>query len=156
MEVGVVGGIGGLMAQEVAVGAGIAQAAEAVASPFAQREGDGAVGIPALDLLYQLAQHFVREPGVLAALQHEGAEPQPVADLAALQYLLRRQPVALRQGRTSDAAVEAVVATMVAYLDESAHEDIASVNLVAHTRGLPEELLYGHRVAGGQQVADAI
>ena len=156
VEEGVVCGVGGLVAQQVAVGAGVAQAAEAVAAALAQREGDGAVGVLALDVLDEAAEHLVGEPGVLAALQHEGAEAQAAADGAALEDLLGGEPVAIDAGRAAYAAVEAVVAAVVADFDQSAHEDIASVDLVAHARGFGHEVVDGHGVAGGQQVADAI
>ena len=87
VQAGVVSRVGGLVAQQVAVGPGLAQAAEAVASAFAKRKGDGAVGKLAPYRGHDVAHHFVGEPRILAPLQHKGAEPQPVARATAVHNL---------------------------------------------------------------------
>ena len=74
MEPFVVGLGGGLVAEEVAVGARVKERLVTLPAPLAQRQGHGAVGESCLDFPDDGAHPLVREPAVLAALEHEGAE----------------------------------------------------------------------------------
>ncbi len=147
------GGVGSLVAQQVAVGSGLAEAAEAVVASFTKRERDGAVGKLPLDVAHDVAHNIVGKPGILAALQHKGAEAELAPRAAAVENLLLAEAVALhRQVAAPYSAVEAVVLAVVADFDKAAHEYLPPVHLVAHAAGFGEEFVDGLRVRGGEQV----
>ena len=112
------------MAQQIAVGARLAQTAVALAATLADRERHRDVGMARLDGLKQSAEPLVCGVGVLAALEDERPEAGGVAVLQAGEYLLVREAVAADVAVVAaDAAVEAVAAAEVGELDQPADVD---------------------------------
>ena len=135
-------GIGRLVAKQVAVGAGVAQAGVALAAALPHRERDRAIGVRRLESRDDPDEQVVGVVRILAALQHEGAEAQLVAHIGAREDLLLRQPVALARpvGRAQTAVV-AVVLAEARELDEAAHEDVVAVDGLAGRAGVLGEHL---------------
>ena len=151
VEVRVVVGVGGLVAQQVAVGAGVEEALVAVAAAFAEREGDGAVWELRADALHQGHHPLVGVVAVLTALQHKGAQSATVAEAAAFEDGVVVEAVAFGQPVVApDAAVAAVVAAVVAELDEAAHIDGVAVDALGHLAGLRLQVVDGLAVVGVQ------
>ena len=118
----------GFVAEQITVRAGLTEPPVAFAGALADRKGDGAVGKLMSDLRDDLTEPVICEIPVLSALQDEGTEAQSVSKMAAGQDVLFRQPVALRVGvALADAAVVAVVFTVVCKFDQPADVDIVSV-----------------------------
>ena len=118
----------GFVAEQIPVCAGFIEPPVAFAGSLADRKGDGTVGELIPDLRDDLTEPVICEVSVLAALQDEGAEAQSVSKIAAGEDVLFRQPVALRVGvAPADAAVVAVVFTVVCKFDQPADVDVMSV-----------------------------
>ena len=116
------------MAEQIPVRAGFIEPPVACAGTLADRKGDGAVGELMPDLRDNLTEPVICEIPVLAALQDEGAEAQPISQVAAGEDVLFCQPVALCVCVAfADAAVVAVVFTVVCKFDQPADVDVMSV-----------------------------
>ena len=124
MEQRIMLGVGGFVPQEETVRSCFAQAAIGILALFSYRKSDGAVRPAGLHLAQESNEAFIGEPSVFSALHHEGAEAEAVAVFTAFQYLLRRQAIAfdLRVAATY-AAIAAVLATEIRYLNKAAHID---------------------------------
>ena len=142
VELLVVAGGGRLVAEQVPVGPGLFQQAVALLAALPHGKGDGAVRPALLDGPDHGAQALVGEPGVLSALEHKGAESQPIARLAAGEDLLLAQAVALGLGvAPADAAVVAVVFAEVGKLNQPPDEHLAAIESLGLGLGLlPQEL----------------
>ena len=134
----VVNGVGRLVAQQVAVGAGVVKRLVDLARALPHRQGDGAVAVGALDARHHVAEALVVEGAVLPALEHEGAKAQVVALLHARHDLLGTQAVALaaRVGAPKP-AVEAVVSAVTGDLDEAADVHRVAEDATALIEGAP-------------------
>ena len=130
MQLGIVGGVGRLVAKQVAVSTSLAKATETLLASFAEREGDGAVRIEPFDFRNPVAEHLVGKPDIFSALKDEGAESQLVARMATVEDLFLGQPVALCLLIATDSAVKAVVAAVVRNLDEAAEKDVVPIDAV--------------------------
>ena len=86
----------GFMAEQIPVRAGFIEPKVAFAGALADRKGDGAVGKLMPDLRDDLTEPVICKISVLAALQDEGAEAQPISQVAAGQDVLFCQPVVSR------------------------------------------------------------
>ena len=121
---GVMGGVCRLMAQQVAVRAGIKPELVDRSLAFPQREGDGAVRPVGLDGPYPLRDLVRGEAGVLSPLEHEGAKAPLIPPGAAVQDGVPLQAVAAHRGiAPANAAVEAVILADVGAFDETADVD---------------------------------
>ena len=89
MQAPVVQRVGGLVAQQVALGARVMQGLVARAAALPHRQRHGAVGMGGADARDDVAEALVGKPRVLAALQDEGAKAEPVAFLHAREDALR-------------------------------------------------------------------
>ena len=124
METGVVGRRRRLMAQKIAIGPRIKESSVALVRALAQRERDGAVRVGALNPQDERDEPRVIEQRILPSLQDEGPEAQLVPLVTTAEDLGGRQAVAPNPTVTAtNAAVVAVVPTVVGYLDEPTDED---------------------------------
>ena len=128
--------VGGLEAQQVAVGAGFPPGAQLVVAPFAQAEGDGQPGL-GLDAPHHVAHPLGLEAVVFAGLQHHRPVTELEGVVGAGQDLVRGHAVAFDLAIAGPhAAVGALADAVVGDLDEA-----AQMHLVAHV-GAPG--LVGH------------
>ena len=142
VELCVVAGIEGLVAQKIPVCPGIKKGLVGSAAPFPHREGQGTVGKGGFDLADQAGQPLVREETVLPALEHKCAHAQLIALAAAVQDLILRKPVAADVGiAPADTAVETVVPAEVGELDQPPDIDIPSVVCMPHLAGEAKKVL---------------
>ena len=116
-----------LVAQQIPVRASVKQPLVGRPAPFSDGERNGAVRKVPPDGRDQGDQPVIRPVSILAALQDEGPEIQRVACLAAGQYLLLRQAIAVRRlvGPTQ-AAIEAVVAAIACKFNDAPEKDLRS------------------------------
>ena len=143
--------IGGFVAQQIAVGAGIKKRLVALAAALAQRQGDGAVGITLPHGGDDAAHALVGKPAVFPTLHHEGAEAEFVARRAALINLLFRQPIAHRLAVAApQPAIEAVVAAIAGQLYQAAHENLVAIDPVGHLARRLLQILHSIAVVGGE------
>ena len=128
MQRGVMGRIGRLMPQQIAVRPGVKQTLIAFPASFTQRQRDGAIRKLPLDGAEQIAENLVGKPGIFTALQNEGAKSKRPAFPAAEQNLIRAQTVALCAAiAATNAAIETVVFAPTADLNETAGVDRVSI-----------------------------
>ena len=145
--------VGRLVAQEIAVGAGIEKALVALAGLLPDRERDRAVRERRADVPHDLTDAVVREIRVLAALEHERPKPEGMSLPAARQDLVLGETIA-RGGAVAapDAAIVAVVPAIIGELDQAAHIDVRAVALPPDGVGRGAQ---GVVIAvGGQQVEE--
>ena len=90
MQASVVQRVGGLVAQQVALGARVMQGLVARAAALPHRQRHGTVGVGGADARDYIAEALVGKPGVLAALQDEGAKAEPVTFLRTCEDAFRR------------------------------------------------------------------
>ena len=82
----------------------------------------------ALDFADDIGQHPVGVKGILSPLHHKCAESQRIARFGARLNFFGRQTVALRFGiPPADAAVKAVILTVVGKLNQTADIDFVAV-----------------------------
>ena len=104
----------GLVAEQVSVRAEVEEPLIAFAAFFAERERKSAVGVARLYFADDFSHTLVGEIRIFAALKHKGAEAEAVALVAAFDYIIEAEPVALAQAVASSyPAVEAVAAAVV-------------------------------------------
>ena len=108
------------MAQQIPVRPGVKPAFVGVKILFTHGQCDRTVGIAFFYALHQISDFFIRKPRILPALKHKGAQPQSIADPAAVHDLIRSQPVSGRLWVASAyAAVIAVVLTIIGKFHEA-------------------------------------
>ena len=136
MQHPVMGRIGGLVPQQVAVGTGVKICLIALSGLLSDRQGNGTVRMLFLDAADQPADLLVREERILPALQDNGPEAQPVPPVRAVQDLFFCQPVPVRAAvGPADPAVIAVIAAPVGEFNQSAQIDCLSVDRFPHFSG---------------------
>ena len=149
------GGVRGLEAQEVAVGACVAESAEFVAGALSQAEGDGERRLSA-NGGDEFAEVGGVEAQVFARLQNDRSESGAHGLLGAGEDLLEAHAVALLAGGGAQAAVGAQARAVIGDFDESAQldgvADFASSDFVGHG----EELVERGGVFGAQPVEDVV
>ena len=94
METGVMLRIRRFMTQQITVGAGVIKSPVAFVRTLSDRKSEGTVRVAVFYGPDDIREYFVGIVTVLAALQHEGTEAEPVALVAAGKDLLFRQAVA--------------------------------------------------------------
>ena len=125
--------VGGLVPQQIAVGARFEVSLITFARFFADRQRHGAVGITLFDRSDDITDQIIGIIRILAALQHEGAVPQRVALFTAGQDLVLAQAVTLGVGVPSaQSAVQTVIFAVRGELDQPAQIDRVAVVLAAH------------------------
>ena len=116
--------VGGLVPQKIAIRPGLLEQPVGFIAPLSEGEGDGAVGEGGTNGGNDPAHPLVVVPGVLAALQDEGAEAARVALAAAGQNLLRAQSVAAGVSVVAaDAAVDAVILAVIREFHDASDVD---------------------------------
>ena len=136
MQLFIMGFVGGLVAEQIAVGSGIEHGLVICPGVFTQRQGNGAVRVAGLDLPDQLAD-LINRYNAFPALQHKGAKAKVPAFLTALQDLFPGKLVAVTVCvGLSDAAVDAVIPAVVSDFNESADIDIGAVDLFFVRQGV--------------------
>ena len=122
--------------QQVAVRARVIKALIAAARLFADRQGDGAVGVTLPDRRDDLTNAVVGIIRILAALQDKGAISQRVALGTAGKDLIPAQPIALDASvLCAQTTVTAVVFAVIGELDQPAQKNSVAVALTAHGVG---------------------
>ena len=135
MQPGVMGRVGALVPQQIAIRACFPKTAVTFRASFSDGQRDRAVRIAPLDGSHQFDDTVVCKVRVFSALKNKGTETEFVASRAAGQNFLRRQAVAGGMGvGAPDAAIQAVIAAEVGELDEAAHIDTSAEG---GTRRLP-------------------
>ena len=138
----VMGGVVCFMAQQIAVGSCAEQSFVFLSLHLAQRERDGAVGICAPDGAHHILPHVIAAL-LLASLQYESTKPQLVPLPAGVQDFVLSQFVARHQCVGSpDAAIQAVVATAVAHLYQSAYVYVIAKLPLSHLSRLPVQIVH--------------
>lgn len=136
VQASVVRVVGGLVPQEIAIGARIKKRLVARAGALTERKRHGAVGVRSLDGRHDLAEKRVRKRRVLPSLKHKGTKAKLVAPLAARENCLGAKAIAFRAlVGTTKAAVEAIVSAVAAYFYESANKDIVAIHRAASLNG---------------------
>ncbi|EFY04579.1 hypothetical protein HMPREF9443_01451 [Phascolarctobacterium succinatutens YIT 12067] len=132
MQLGVMLRIRCFVAQQITVGACIEVCLIAGTAFFANGQCNGAVGMLLADGADDGADFVIRIIRILATLQHEGAEAEPIAFGAAGQDFLLRQTVAFREAVAgADTAVVAVVFAVVGEFNQTTDIDLVAVILTA-------------------------
>ena len=140
-----------LMTQQIAVGAALAPQRIDLTAVLAQRQGDGTVRPTSAHVADNVGHPLGALVAPLTALQHKGAEPQPIALLATVQHLLACERVSLDMAvAAADAAVQAVVAAHVGQLDEPPQIDAGSILLLCHSTGASTQIADHLMVVGGE------
>ena len=153
MELGIVGRVGGLMAEQVPVRPGIKPQLVDLPVKLPQREGDGTVRPAGLDGPHRLRHPVRGEPRVLAPLEYKGAKAPAIPLFAAVQNGVPVQPVAGHMMVVPpDAAVQTVIFADVAALDEPPDVDLFPVPPAAFRRRPVKEAGLVQGMAGGQQL----
>ena len=134
--------VGGLEAQQVAIGAGLAPSRGVGLGPFAQREGDALARL-GLDAPHQPRHALPRpERGALAGLQHHRAEAQlPRQGRACHDFVVAHGVAVRRRVGMAHAAVETVAVTDAGELDQPTEEDAVALRFRADGPRLGEERL---------------
>ena len=149
VQLPVMGGRGRLVAQQVAVGPGGAQALVAFPRALPHRQRDGAARMDRLQRAHHVGQPLVGRRRIFPALQHEGTEARAPARISAGQNLLAGKAIALASAVAApDTAVVAVVLANVRELDEPASEHAVPVDGLARLPGAPGQLVGQRRGAG--------
>ena len=145
------------VAQQVPVGTGLPQPPVAVPAPLPHGKRQRAVGKLRFDGSHQGAEADVVVPGVLAALQHKGAEAQGISRFAAVEDLLLGHPVAVDVPIVpADAAVEAVVPAVVGKFNEPPQMDLPAEGLHCGFRRSLAQVGNGPLIPGFQQVTQIL
>ena len=130
MQLPVVRLIRGLVAKKIALRPRIKEPLIALVRPFADRERNRAVRVLRLDCADNTDKPVIGKVRVFAALQDKGAKPEPVALHTAEEYILLREPVALRlRVAPLQTAVMTVVLTVTRKFNEAPREHLIPVNL---------------------------
>ena len=146
--------VGGLEAQEVAVGAGRAPDLEVVVGPLAEAEGDRQVGL-GLDAEHDLGHPVGVDAVVLAGLQHDRAVAVLPGLVGAGEDLVGAHAVALDLAvGGSQATVPAGPHAVVRELDQAAQVDLVAHVATTGVVGGPPELLEAPRVVLAQPRQD--
>ena len=86
------------------------------------------------DSFQQITKECIVKKCILSPLQHKGAKAKRIAIVTALQNLVGIQAVALAVTVASaDAAIKAIVFTLIADFDKASDEHAVSVDLAAQT-----------------------
>jgi len=85
--------IGRLEAQEVPIGPGLTPGAQIGLGAFTERQGDGRAGL-GLDRAHDAGDKRPGQPGILAALEHDGAEAEVSALRGTLEDFVVRHAIA--------------------------------------------------------------
>ena len=145
-----------LVPEQVALRPGPEKGLIALPGPLSDGEGHRAVGVPGPDLRDQVADPLIRIIRVLSPLQDQGPKAQPVAVFTAAKDPVPVQAVAVRLPvGPADAAVIAVVFTIVRKLDQAAQVDLPAVFPAGCLRSFLVEvsgLLPGQGLQQGPQV----
>ena len=141
-----------LVAKQIAVGSSAVPAFIYLTVPFAQRQGDGAIGPRGPDVGHEFLDPQSLVARQFAALQHKGAETDVVTLLAALHHLVVREHVAGNMGvALANAAVQAVVAAHIGDLDKSSHKDAVPEVADGHLLRLLAQIGHIVVIRGGEQ-----
>ena len=133
--------IGRLMPEQITVRTGFAKRLVALPAPLPERKRHRAVRMPFLDSLYDPDHYFIRKMRILPALKNNRMQAEAVAFVGAGQNLLFREAVTVTFAvASSDSAVETVVFTEVADLDQSPYKDFIPVYGFPQTDGFGSEV----------------
>ena len=133
MKPGIVTGVKGLVTENIAVCPCVKKGLIGMMGLLSDREGHGTVRPQVFDLRNQMYHAVICEPAVLTPLEYESAEPQGIAFPAAGEYLLFSETVAVHIAVAFlNAAVIAVVFTVVCKFDQTADIDAVSVMVMPH------------------------
>ena len=125
MNGGVERGVGGLEAQEIAVGAGFAPEAQFIWQPFAEAEGDGERGF-FFNGANDLSEPRGLDAEVFAGLQDDRAEAEVDCLVRAGENLFARHAIAGHGAGGAQAAVVALADAVAGDLDEAAQVDVVA------------------------------
>ena len=134
MQLSVMEGVNRLLTQQIARRPGTEKRLVGGVGPFAERERDSSVRPMLVDSLHHGAHRVTGEIRILPSLEHESAHPGGICRSAAVEYLPGSERIPLQRPVVAAyAAVEAVVATAVGYLDQGTHIDATSEDSVGET-----------------------
>ena len=157
MQTGVVGIVARLMTEKVTVRPGLAETAVGLPAPFADGKGDGLCREFGADGLHGGFHPVVVLPLVLAALQHERAEPRPRTFAATVQHFFRRE--AVTRGMAVGTAQPAIIAVVAATGRDFYQPPDVDPAAKPRPRHLESTVSYAFRlpsVEGGEQHAPAL